>query len=108
MLLDSAIERLYDLNGGTTPVEEGSPHEKPHKPQQRPRPMQKPPIGDGPRLIAPGPDHRWHVSRLIGPRRSNGEKELLELAGKSVLLPKDDAFHPDADGLEWRINKMSA
>lgn len=40
--------------------------------------------------------------------RSNGEKDLLELAGKSVLLPKDPAFHPDAEGLEWGFRKMSA
>ena len=32
MLLAAAIERLYDLNVGTTPLEEGAPHEKPHKP----------------------------------------------------------------------------
>ncbi len=32
MLLAAAIERLYDLNVGTTPVQEGAPHEKPHKP----------------------------------------------------------------------------
>jgi hypothetical protein len=32
MLLDSAVGRLYHLNVGTTPVEEGSPHERPHKP----------------------------------------------------------------------------
>ncbi|MCX6873068.1 MAG: hypothetical protein NTW21_04565 [Verrucomicrobia bacterium] len=28
----AAIERLHDLNVGTTPVQEGTPHEKPHKP----------------------------------------------------------------------------
>jgi len=32
VLLAAAIERLYDLNVGTTPLEEGAPHEKPHKP----------------------------------------------------------------------------
>jgi len=32
VLLDLAIERLYELNVGTTPVEEGAPHERPHKP----------------------------------------------------------------------------
>jgi len=32
VLLNTAIERLYDLNVGITPVEEGSPHERPHKP----------------------------------------------------------------------------
>jgi putative restriction endonuclease len=30
--LDEAIERLYDLNVGITPLEEGAPHERPHKP----------------------------------------------------------------------------
>jgi predicted restriction endonuclease len=32
VLLTVAIERLYDLNVGITPLEEGAPHEKPHKP----------------------------------------------------------------------------
>lgn len=59
-------------------------------------------------IIAPGPDHRWHISNLIDPRRSNGEKELHSLAGKSVLLPQDPAFHPDEEGLKWRIRKLSA
>ncbi len=30
--LSQAIERLYDLHVGVTPLEEGSPHERPHKP----------------------------------------------------------------------------
>jgi putative restriction endonuclease len=58
-------------------------------------------------VIAPGPDLHWHVSKLIDPRRSNGEKELAELSGKSLLLPKDRAFHPDVEGLEWRYNHLS-
>ena len=32
VLLAAAIERLYDLNVGITPLEEGAPHQKPHKP----------------------------------------------------------------------------
>jgi len=32
VFLFAVIERLCDLNVGITPVEEGSPHEKPHKP----------------------------------------------------------------------------
>ena len=32
MLPAAAIERLYDSRVGTTPGEEGSPNEKPHKP----------------------------------------------------------------------------
>ncbi len=59
-------------------------------------------------LIAPGPDHYWHVSKILDSRRSNGEKELLELTGKSLLLPKDEAFHPDREGLEWRCERLMA
>lgn len=59
-------------------------------------------------IIAPGTDLHWHISKLIDPRRSNGEKELAHLAGQSVLLPKDPAFHPDEKGLRWREEKLSA
>jgi putative restriction endonuclease len=59
-------------------------------------------------LIAPCPDLHWHVSKVLDPRRSNGENELIELSGKSLLLPKDQAFHPDAEGLQWRRERMGA
>ena len=59
-------------------------------------------------VIAPGPDLHWHVSKAIDPRRSNGERELHELAGKSLLLPKDPAFHPEEEGLRWRRERLSA
>ncbi len=59
-------------------------------------------------LIAPGPDHHWQVSKILDPRRSNGEKELLALSGKTLLLPQDEAFHPDAEGLKWRCKQMIA
>ena len=32
MQINAAIERLYDLNVGTTSVEDGAPHQRPHKP----------------------------------------------------------------------------
>ena len=32
MTPEEAIERLYNLRLGTTPLEDGSPHERPHKP----------------------------------------------------------------------------
>lgn len=208
MTLSEAIFRLYDLNPGTTPVEQGFPHERPHKPLlllaavgrfrsafreslisryfpqlaaqstddaelDLPSVAEDPPefgrsnafrrtileiydhqcaacglrirlpsgndvsfidaahlipfaesCNDHPTnglalcknhhwtmdrdIIAPGPDLRWHTSALIDPRRSNGEKELSELAGKSVLLPKDPAFHPNEAGLKWRIQKLAA
>ncbi len=59
-------------------------------------------------LIAPGPDHHWHVSAVLDPRRSTGEAELLSLARKSLLLPQDQAFHPDVEGLKWRLSQVVA
>ncbi len=59
-------------------------------------------------IIAPGPDLQWHVAKHLDPRRSNGEKELHELAGKSLLLPKDPAFHPHEGALLWRCERLSA
>jgi putative restriction endonuclease len=57
---------------------------------------------------APAPDHHWLVSRVLDPRRSTGEAELLSLAGKSLLLPQDQAFHPDEVGLKWRCERLIA
>jgi putative restriction endonuclease len=59
-------------------------------------------------LIAPGPDHQWRVSPVLDARRSTGEAELHGLAGKSLLLPKDRAFHPDEEGLTWRCRRLAA
>ena len=59
-------------------------------------------------LIAPCPDHHWHVSRVLDPRRSTGERDLIELSGRSLLLPKDQAFHPDEDALKWRCEQLIA
>ena len=152
MTLDLAIERLYDLHPGITPVEEGAPHERPHKPllllaaldlidegkatpdripwcqdlrdRFTDRFLQVRKHNDHPtnglalcknhhwamdrNLIAPCPDHHWHVSKILDPRRSNGEKELIELSGKSLLLPQDEAFHPDREGLKWRNEQLIA
>lgn len=57
-------------------------------------------------LIAPSPDMTWHVSKLLQSHRSNGEKELLGLAHRSILLPHEPAFHPDQEGLAWRLEKL--
>jgi hypothetical protein len=43
-------------------------------------------------LIAPCPDDHWHVSNILDLRRSNGEKELIKLSGKSLLLPQGSSF----------------
>ncbi len=165
MLLAAAIERLYDLNVGTTPVQEGAPHEKPHKPlllmaafdlideglatpdhipwcqairdrfttrfnlvrkhndQNNPDLPFRYLAGDGfwAPLEADGvtPVRREirvsdigqicaRFSQILDPRRSTGEAELLSLAGKSMLLPQDQAFHPAGEGLEWRCKQLIA
>ena len=59
-------------------------------------------------LIAPAPDHHWHVSEVLDPRRSTGEAELLGIAGKKLLLPQDQAFHPAGEGLKWRLDQLVA
>jgi hypothetical protein len=58
-------------------------------------------------LIAPCPDHHWRVSPILDPRRSNGEKELIALAEKFLLLPQDQAFHPDLEGLKRREERLA-
>jgi len=57
-------------------------------------------------LIAPGPDHRWHVSAILDSRRSNGEAELRDLLGRSVLLPREVAYYPAEEALRWRVAAM--
>lgn len=59
-------------------------------------------------LIAPAPDHHWHVSKVLDPRRSNGEKELAALSGQVLLLPQDQAFNPNVEGLKWRCDQLIA
>lgn len=59
-------------------------------------------------LIAPGPDMMWHVSPILQAHRSSGEKELLALAKRAVLPPREAAFRPDEGGLEWRLKRLIA
>ncbi len=47
-------------------------------------------------FIAPWPEHYRRVSKILDPRRSNGEKELIELSGKSQRLSLDRAIYPDS------------
>jgi putative restriction endonuclease len=59
------------------------------------------------RLIAPGPDHHWHATSHLDDRQP-GERELLQLAGRRLILPKESAYHPHPDALEWRLNALQA
>jgi len=53
-------------------------------------------------IISPGPDMKWHVSKLVD-RRIADNRPLLDLADKEILLPKDKRFWPRTDALESRM-----
>ena len=59
-------------------------------------------------IIAPTPDRIWKVSPSLDARRSQGEKELLNLQGQRVLIPNEEAFWPDSEGLVWRLSRLIA
>jgi hypothetical protein len=37
-----------------------------------------------------------------------GVLNLPNLAGKTLLLPKDPAFYPNEEGLQWRVRNLVA
>jgi putative restriction endonuclease len=58
-------------------------------------------------LVAPGPDLRWHVSKLLDERLPDN-KPLLELKGKTVLLPPSAKYRPRTDSLQYRLERLCA
>lgn len=56
-------------------------------------------------LIAPGPDLIWHVSKHLD-ERVQDNRALLELGGKTVLLPHGSKYHPRVDALEYRLEQL--
>jgi len=59
-------------------------------------------------LIVPTPEGIWRVSGRLDARRSEGERELMEIHEKRLLPPHDDAFRPDPLGLAWRAARIYA
>lgn len=57
-------------------------------------------------LIAPGPDLKWHVSKVIDNRIADNAV-LLDLEGRDIILPKDERFRPRKDALEWRMEGLA-
>jgi putative restriction endonuclease len=56
-------------------------------------------------LIAPGPNHRWHVSKSLDTRiRDNAA--LLDLSGQPLLLPRDHRYWPTEQALRWRLDNL--
>lgn len=56
-------------------------------------------------LIAPGPDYRWHVSKVIDKRIADYQP-LLAIHGMELLRPKDRRMWPKQDVLAWRLDKL--
>lgn len=56
-------------------------------------------------LIAPGPDHRWHVSPMLDERVPDYAM-LLAISGRPVLLPTEPRYTPKVEALAWRIARL--
>lgn len=56
-------------------------------------------------LIAPGPDHNWHVSPAVDALVLDNSW-LCELDGCPLALPRDSKWHPSIDALEWRLDNL--
>jgi putative restriction endonuclease len=57
-------------------------------------------------LIAPSPDHLWIVSKELDSRQA-GEMELISLSNRPLILPKEKAYHPLPEALEWRKCRLA-
>ncbi|MDH5802818.1 MAG: HNH endonuclease [Gammaproteobacteria bacterium] len=58
------------------------------------------------RLIAPGTDLKWHVTKDLDPRIRDYEG-LIGLEGKEILLPKNKKYWPKKESLEWAIANLN-
>lgn len=56
-------------------------------------------------LIAPGPDHRWHVSPAVDALVPDN-RWLCELDGQPLVLPREACWQPDRDALAWRLDHL--
>lgn len=57
-------------------------------------------------LIAPGPDMKWHVSKLLD-KRNRDYAELIEFDKSAIMLPKEKKFYPKKESLEWRMDMLA-
>ena len=56
-------------------------------------------------LIAPGPDHKWKISKILKDTRIPDFRPFQELAGKDVILP-DGKYKPNPEALRWRVENL--
>lgn len=63
-------------------------------------------------LIAPCPSGKkragvWRVNETRLDDRIEGQRDLVAIAGKSVIPPSEQKFYPDAESLRWREEHLS-
>ena len=58
-------------------------------------------------VIAPGPDMKWHVSKVVDKRIADN-KPLLDLEGQEIIFPGQQSMRPRKDALEWRLERLLA
>jgi len=56
-------------------------------------------------LIAPTTHLNWRISGCLDDR-IEGQKDLIDLNGRSVILPKQPKYHPKTKSLRWRQRKL--
>lgn len=56
-------------------------------------------------LIAPGPDHLWHVSPAVDALVADN-RWLCELNQQPLVLPQDSRCRPDREALAWRLDHL--
>jgi putative restriction endonuclease len=56
-------------------------------------------------LIAPGPDLKWHVSRVVEPRIPDN-RPIVDLDGQDVIFYGDPKYRPSPTSLEWRMTNL--
>lgn len=54
---------------------------------------------------APQPDRIWKVSSVLDDR-IEGQRDLLDLRGRTILLPRESRFQPRDEALEWRADRL--
>ena len=57
-------------------------------------------------LISPDRNQKWKASQLLDDRQP-GQKALINLHGLPLLLPKETAYHPLPESLEWREQRLA-
>lgn len=56
-------------------------------------------------LIAPTPQLKWKINDCLDDR-IEGQRDLLDLQDRGVLLPRASRFHPKAESLLWRVSNF--